>query len=62
MTDKASEVLKELKNEIQETLYFFIDCDLQIEGYIKESTKELFKIQKVKFPAELEEFVKYKIS
>ncbi len=51
-------VRKELKKEVDKTLMFFVECDLEIEGYISESTKELFAAQNRQFPEILEGFVK----
>ncbi len=45
------EVLKELKNEVDATLYFFLTTDLEIYGKVTESTKEAFKVQGVTLPA-----------
>jgi hypothetical protein len=45
-----SGILKGLKDEINETLFFFVESDISIYGYITESTKECFETQNVRFP------------
>lgn len=49
-----------LKNEIDQTLMFFITSDIEIYGHITESTKECFKMQNRKFPEVLNEFLETK--
>ncbi len=52
------EILKQLKSEINRTLYFFVDTDLAIYGHIKPETQKAFKTQGVEFPEDLKEFVR----
>ena len=51
-------ILKELKKEINKTLYFFVESDLNIYGFITESTINCFTTQGVKFPKKLKSFLK----
>lgn len=48
------QVLKELKQEIEATLLFFIQTDLEIYGFVTENTKEAFKTQGGILPKELD--------
>lgn len=51
-------VLQDLKHEISETLFFFVETDIKIYDFIRPETVELFDIQKIPFPDNLREFVK----
>lgn len=51
-------VLQELKHEISETLFFFVETDIKIYDFIRPETVELFDIQKIPFPDNLREFIK----
>jgi hypothetical protein len=53
----ANEILEGLKNEIDQTLMFFVKTDLQIYGHITADTLECFEVQKRKFPEVLKEFL-----
>ena len=44
--------LAQLKNEINETLYFLIESDLKIYGFITKGTEEAFNTQHVIIPDE----------
>tara|TARA_B100002049_G_C15992556_1_gene337944 strand:+ start:167 stop:352 length:186 start_codon:yes stop_codon:yes gene_type:complete len=53
---KKNTVLQELKQEINETLLFFVKTDLEIYGKITADTRAAFDTQGVKFPEQLKEF------
>lgn len=46
-----------LKQEINATLMFFIDTDINIYGKISDRTKEAFKVQGVEIPKEYQKFI-----
>ena len=43
-------ILTELKTEINETLFFFLESDLKTYGFITKSTEDAFKTQKSEIP------------
>lgn len=46
-------ILKGLKTEINETLFFFLQSDFNIYGFITKGTEEAFETQKIEIPASL---------
>lgn len=55
--NKGREILKGLKKEINLTLLFLTETDLNIYGHITKSVVECWKTQGVKFPIGLNELV-----
>ena len=54
MKNTSNQVLKELKEEVDKTLLFFVEMDLKVYGTVSDTTKEAFVKQGVKFPQELD--------
>lgn len=50
---KTQTLIQGLKNEINETLLFFVESDIKIYGFITKGTEEAFKTQGVKIPESL---------
>lgn len=46
-----------LQQEIDATLIFFIETDINIYGKISESTKEAFKVQGVEIPKKFKKYL-----
>jgi len=55
---KKLKILQELKQEINETLLFFVETDLKIYGKVTADTREAFNTQGVEFPEQLKELNK----
>lgn len=47
-----------LKKEVDETVLFFAQMDMQLYGHITQETVDIFEIQNTAFPPELEKLVK----
>ena len=54
----AQQAIQSLKNEINATLFFFIEMDVKIYGYITMETVSAFDTQKTTFPKVLKSFIK----
>lgn len=48
----------ELKEEVETTLIFIAEMDIDLHGHISQSTLECFEIQKVELPEEYKKYVK----
>ena len=51
-------ILQQLKQEVSNTLFFFVQGDMQIYGHITAETVKAFETQGKTFPDVLREFVK----